>query len=124
MAGIEVNQDCNTVCSSYGRSCLDGDWGVHDSHTMREALTAAVGDEVWFISQDIHCEHLYDSGDNHSHIEPIVCAGAEKGRGSQSSNCSTWANCVYSNFSANESDAGHSHCNATSGDGLRLCKCE
>ena len=36
----ELNQDCNSVCSSVGLPCHDGDWGPHDEASLRQAITA------------------------------------------------------------------------------------
>eukprot|EP01046_Picozoa_sp_COSAG06_P033737 COSAG06_NODE_3468_length_5299_cov_16.617885_4_plen_466_part_00 len=93
-------QSCDTVCSDAGRSCSDGDWGIHSEESFRAALVA-VGQD-WMS----------------------VCRGA--GRGFQQSNswegfpstCSGCSRgCVYAT-------AGQqSECSASASSRSRLCRC-
>jgi hypothetical protein len=46
-----LGEACSAVCSSVGKGCEDGDWGVHGEQSMRVALEAA-GQSVDAVCSD------------------------------------------------------------------------
>jgi hypothetical protein len=101
-----LGEACSAVCSSVGKGCEDGDWGVHGEQSMRVALEAA-GQSVDAVCSD-------SSGGFRSGIwdgSPYVLEP------------NGWCYHRESSASYHRVSSERTSCSATYTSGRRLCRC-
>ena len=97
----QTGDSCDTTCQSQGRSCVDGDWGVHSRSDYAAALTQAGEDP------SVKCSQSTPYAPDSSSYQPATCS---------SSSCSARWRCYYPSSSTQQC-SGHSDIFS------RLCKC-
>ena len=108
-----IGTSCDVSCSATGRSCVSGDWGVHNEASMGMALAAAAADATAVCQDDSHGAYLRIGATS----VPEICGNLRRHPSSEGWICGAGYNstCIYG-------PAGHaSPCSATAS--FRLCRC-